>query len=423
MKKVNFIFYFVFLQYQIGAQTLTPMDNIIKSDTIVRYSIFDENELIYNNPIKDKYQIIIKNESKSDTLELKYWNIPIKRHNLIYFNAQIDDANYLKIAYSVSESKFGHYNSMFNYDNGFNQIYKDNVFKPNIFLFDPINSQQKLFNDFEDITIKFKSTVDNLMYSDETISQIFFITENTAFISLCYNDGSSGDGCTKERYFLTDNSQKTEITNKLFPNYNFKIGEEWNKYFSSTVEMVSIDGKYVKEKCRFVISERFKAKNEVLNRIFDSKFNFIGNTLVLTAKINGINIQKGIVQHYFLNSHTDENSSQKRSLNGSAPVFVIIPYKFNPDLELLMYKVYYNTVLTQNDIQNFGKYELGILRNLIFAKYNYSFSSEFYQAYFNLYEFYNSDEMRKTRVKDVNDKLTTADKTNIQLIKDMENQR
>jgi len=79
-------------------------------------------------------------------------------------------------------------------------------------------------------------------------------------------------------------------------------------------------------------------------------------------------------------------------------------------------------MLKKEDLKGFGKYELGILRNLIFAKYNYAFSSEFYQAYFNLYEFYGNKEAQKSRVKDVNNKLTETDKANIKLIKEIEAQ-
>ncbi|MCB9002687.1 MAG: YARHG domain-containing protein, partial [Bacteroidales bacterium] len=91
-----------------------------------------------------------------------------------------------------------------------------------------------------------------------------------------------------------------------------------------------------------------------------------------------------------------------------------------PKLDIAMYKAYNDTLLTNDEVAGFGKYELGILRNLIFAKHNYDFSTEFYQAYFNLYAFYNNEEMRKTRTKDVNGKLTETDKANLKLIKEQE---
>ena len=70
---------------------------------------------------------------------------------------------------------------------------------------------------------------------------------------------------------------------------------------------------------------------------------------------------------------------------------VIVPYKFNVHQELSMLKIFYDSLLTQQEISGFGKYELSVLRNLVFAKHNYKFESEFWQAYFNLFEFYRSE--------------------------------
>jgi hypothetical protein len=124
----------------------------------------------------------------------------------------------------------------------------------------------------------------------------------------------------------------------------------------------------------------------------------------------GINQQQGKIVNYFMSSYLDEDDNNK----------VIVPYVFDLHLDTLMYNVYYGKMLTKEEVQGFGKYELGILRNLIFAKYNYAFTSEFYQAYFNLYEFYGNDRKRKTRVTNITSLLTETDKTNIKLIKEAE---
>lgn len=144
------------------------------------------------------------------------------------------------------------------------------------------------------------------------------------------------------------------------------------------------------------------------NRLFDESVNFISELLFIEPSIAGVNIQEGELQNHFLRSFL--NNEEK----------VIIPYKFIPQLDLAMNKAYNNKGLTKEDLKGFGEYELGILRNLIFAKYNYDFSSEFYQAYFNLYAFYNAPDMHNSRTKDVNGKLTGADKANLELIKGME---
>lgn len=124
--------------------------------------------------------------------------------------------------------------------------------------------------------------------------------------------------------------------------------------------------------------------------------------------IAGLNYQNGERENYFLQVTLD-NKQQ-----------VIVPYKFIPQLEITMYKAYNDTLLTEEELKGLGSYELGILRNLIFAKHNYDFSSEFYQAYFNLFAFYNHPDMRNSRTKNVNHLLTEQDKENLNLIKELE---
>jgi len=131
----------------------------------------------------------------------------------------------------------------------------------------------------------------------------------------------------------------------------------------------------------------------------------------------GINYSNGNVQYYYMESNIDiapDISPKTRKIK------VIVPYKFNSQLEIQMYRAYNDTLLLEADIEGLGKYELGILRNLLFAKHNYAFKSEFYQAYFNMYEFYNSQKMRTTRKSNVNNELTANDKANIALIRKME---
>jgi hypothetical protein len=99
---------------------------------------------------------------------------------------------------------------------------------------------------------------------------------------------------------------------------------------------------------------------------------------------------------------------------------VIVPYKFSIAQEFAMLKVYYDSLLTQKEVSSFGKYELSVLRNLIFAKHNYKFESDFWQAYFNLFEFYRSDEKRKSRTKDVERLFTAIDKKNLGMLKKAE---
>ena len=102
---------------------------------------------------------------------------------------------------------------------------------------------------------------------------------------------------------------------------------------------------------------------------------------------------------------------------------VIVPYKFSVPQELAMVKVYYDSLLTKEEVSVFRKYELSILCNLIFAKYNFKFESDYWQAYFNLFEFYRSEEKRKSRTKDVERLFTSTDRKNLQLIRKEEKKK
>lgn len=102
------------------------------------------------------------------------------------------------------------------------------------------------------------------------------------------------------------------------------------------------------------------------------------------------------------------------SLDNRKKVFV--PYKFTLPLERSFYNVFNDQELLKEDLDEFGEYELSIIKNFVFAKHNYDFESEFYQAFFNLFAFYNTDANRKTRTKGVNDKLTDIDKINLSAI-------
>lgn len=119
----------------------------------------------------------------------------------------------------------------------------------------------------------------------------------------------------------------------------------------------------------------------------------------------GMNISNGELQYHYIKSSLNDREE------------VIIPYVFNPQLDIQMYRAYTDEILTEKDIEGFGKYELGILRNLLFAKHNYAFKSEFYQAYFNIFEFYGGFNIGYPRESNVDNKLTAADKANIALIR------
>lgn len=95
---------------------------------------------------------------------------------------------------------------------------------------------------------------------------------------------------------------------------------------------------------------------------------------------------------------------------------VIIPAKVDLSLEKAISRIFHNKRLAVDMLSGFSLYDLLVLKNMIFAKHNYAFDSKYYQAFFNLYPFYNSKSMKASRTKDVNDKLTKIDIENLKLI-------
>jgi hypothetical protein len=429
MKQKNFLL-FLFLPFWVHSQIQFSMTKLIGKDTISMYTIVDDVEFRYVQvPQKDGQ--VFANGVSIDTMGISMSAIQYARllvyHDKVYFNTlyQYDSIKYpknKKIAYSMTDGKVTTFDYEFSYDLYMNPYKIDRQYA-RIYRFNPETGEQTLFADFWNNVVKSMYYSNGEKGSDEDIDQILFTKNNHAYVSLCYNDGSSGDGCTEVRYFMVNNTNnKIDITRKIRPQYNSEIGERLSNY-TSEMQFISNDGKYIKDNC-YVDIYNVETKKGVLrgyiSRLFDIQFNYISDLLYLLPKISGINIQKGVIQNYFLDSNVEAKDSTKRIGGEYAKKYVMIPYVFNPTLELAMYKAYNNNLLIKEDIKELGKYELGILRNVIFAKYNYAFTSEFYQAYFNLYEFYNDRNKQQSRLKDVSHLLTEIDKTNIKFIKDVE---
>jgi len=132
------------------------------------------------------------------------------------------------------------------------------------------------------------------------------------------------------------------------------------------------------------------------------------NSLNRFKNLIGWNYKDGRQVSYNYISELDK----KKYVRGNTYNKVIVPYKLTLGLEDSFYRIYYDQKLDKEIVKGFGLYEWSILKNFLFAKHNYGFSKPFYQAYFNLFEFYRNKEMRENRTKDVNDKLTETDKQN-----------
>jgi len=407
MKNLFLVFLGVLIEMTTLAQQPSILDSVINiNKDLISFNIFDTSFIYtYSKPQNGNSYILI-NGSSIDSLSRAVIRNPVYVDNKIFFNSDVylklECQKYKKIMYSFKNKSLSEYSSCFFHDNGYQQMYRFNGLK--LYLVDPSLGEVLLFVDLTDFAMNakyIKKETDDFgnQYSLVSILDVFFINKNEAILTLCKQ--GDFDGCYGYYYLYISTDKLVDITSKI------ELKDGLNSYYNTqklNFDFISSDNNYF----RLSINTPSKIE-EKISKIFDKNMTYVNSVLNLDYNsIVGINLQKGKIENYFLKSELN---------NGTE---VIIPYKFIPKLDIAMYKAYNDTLLTNDEVADFGKYELGIFRNLIFAKHNYDFSKEFYQAYFNLYAFYNNEKMRKTRTKDVNGKLTEADKTNLKLIKEQE---
>jgi hypothetical protein len=144
-------------------------------------------------------------------------------------------------------------------------------------------------------------------------------------------------------------------------------------------------------------SKWFKQDAFVINKNFE----IIGRALERNINIAYPIYEKGKKVWNVISSNTD-------SLKGC-----FFKIDLNYQLEKAFYNLYHNNPLSENLVRGFDKYELSLLRNLIFAKHNYKFNNPLYQAYFNTFAFYSDEPKRNSRLKNVDKMLTNIDKNNL----------
>jgi hypothetical protein len=387
------------ISQEIRLDTIIPMDNYL-----LYFNIYNSQYLKCYSKSLNKKSYIYLNNLPIDSSGIQARSNPTFIDGKIFFNANclendlsIKQYNIRKIYYTIEDNSIHFFDYEFYYDNNYKQYYVIDSLYWRLLVINPLTRSRSLFMDF--FNYGEIETIEGKSYPLLAISKIFFLNSDKALIQLCLL--GNFEGCIGYKYYLGESDNMHEVTNMIKPNYNT---EKYQEYYS---EIDFSAKQYLRE--RLEIRGKKFADNIMMNRLFDDNLKYISNVLVLNRPVVlGVNIKNKELQNHFLRSFLN---------NG---VKVIIPYKFIPELDLAMYKAYNNNTLTREDLKGFGKYELDILRNLIFAKYNYDFSSEFYQAYFNLYAFYNTPEMRNSRTKDINGKLTGADKANLELIKSME---
>ncbi|MDR0505605.1 MAG: YARHG domain-containing protein [Dysgonamonadaceae bacterium] len=218
------------------------------------------------------------------------------------------------------------------------------------------------------------------------ISRIIFFP-NTNDVLIETGDMTYCDETTDIQYFVYN-----EITKKLTVSKNNDIIKKNTEYQS--VNFHDISGKYV------FWSDCIMSST---GNIFSMRLSWLYNN------INGFVIANGEIMQYICYSFLDSEDNKKRGND------VLIPFIPNPLREKAMYEICENIKLKSEDLKQLDVFDLKILRNAVFAKYNYAFKDKFLQAYFNLYSFYGRNHNKK-RIADVNNLLTPIDKKNLELI-------
>jgi hypothetical protein len=231
---------------------------------------------------------------------------------------------------------------------------------------------------------------------EEVLSILSLDGDGQIIAETAYCDG----GCYSYRYFVIQNKIAEELPfNYLKTNVQTRSAKEEedfrvNFYFSQydyDFLMAAVDYGNLTEDTDLIFSKDLKDTTHIIKKH-------------QPWEIMGENIQEGKNQFFYLRSRLD---------NGEK---VIVSYKVDRAFEEVAYDIFKNYAINKSQIKDFNEDQLGILKNLVFAKYNYTFSTDFYQAYFNLFEFYNDEKMRASRTKDMNGLLTEVDTKNLEVI-------
>lgn len=381
-------------------QSIEPTDTLVVSKAGLNGFVVVDTfkvETYAKTPISKSF--IYVNGNPIDSTRIWSIQLPIYHKNVIYFNSNETRRKELKIAYTFTGLK-EHYSNVFSTDNGLCQLFRVDNVENSIFLVDPRSGKEVVFCNSNELNGG--EGINGLTNGEFNIENVSFMNSECAIVEVCTNGDES---CTHHVYFLIKQNESKNITNDFqLPYSKVKFQNEF-----INVQFVDSTKGYLRLKYEFLGNIDSDSYTE--SKLLNTQLKQVGNVLNMSSyayEIKGYNIQHGVLRNYYLNSQL---------YNGKP---VIVSYRFDPELDIMMYKVYSNVLVSAKELSCFGSYGLSILRNLIFAKQNYDFSSEFYQAYFNLFAFYNNPEMRKLRTKDVNAKLTEVDKANLKLIEAQE---
>lgn len=406
----------------------------------------DDIELRY----KDKYngeKIILynsKTKTKIDSFNITsiYPERNLLINNSFYFFKFINKKNYLsKINFSdfsIKDSKINfldslsqkgndYKNSFLLYDdNGDYKSHKNTFLK--LYSYNPISNQLKFLYDFKSIK---PNPYEGLPFNPGISSIIEVKGKNKILVERAiWEGGKSGpayyyilDLITLKVEEINDTkfSKLVEAPRKKFqssPAYQVTVYcSPMYDYFyydiTDTLVYLNVDdyyGYFLNEKGdakagyaiypqdAFVLNGDYEVIDQVLNR--ENRLEFY----------SGIIYEKNQKKAYVINIDTDSY--------GTYSINFAVKYP----LEKAFYNIYYNKELSDKELQGFDQYELLLLKNFIYAKYNYKFKNPFYEAYYNTFTFYHNfqtwdaGKKKLERRKKVDKYFTKEDNKNLALI-------
>jgi hypothetical protein len=219
-------------------------------------------------------------------------------------------------------------------------------------------------------------------------------------IEYYYESGDEGGPSFDTYYKILD------LKTKEFTNFDF-IRDKGFKEIAFDYVIPDVTGNYFL--CHYHETDRFA--NTIISKgfIFDKNFEYVGDCLPNNIKghIKGFNFKDGYIYSYNIGTYNDNSFHDYER---------IITYRMNFTTEQSLYDIYNDIPLTKSRLDSCDYYELEKLQKMVYAKHNYKFEDEYYQAFFNLYDFYNSNDMKKFRLENVEDLFTETDKKNLKLI-------
>jgi hypothetical protein len=216
-----------------------------------------------------------------------------------------------------------------------------------------------------------------------------FVSPDQKKILLSVGEYESGDQ-SPDKYFLYE-FESEKLEKYTLPALRKRDDKKYN-------ELRILNG------CEWFYQRKYLWVNEY---ILDNNFQSIG--LTLNPSICSCFPVDGKADFFWFKSNLDKIVRFK-------PQLVLVSYRPIVEVQFNLFRIYNDSLVNKNDLTILNKDDLLLLKNMVFAKHNYKFDIEYYQAFFNLFRFYNSDRDRQKRTKEVNHLLTEMDKKNLQLI-------